>query len=374
MEFKSVKVLDAGEEKGIAQVEEDLLKRHEEEVNGVIKLDLSNSSKPEQIVEQIVEAVPEVLQEEELDEQKVLSYIGKRYNKQINSFDDLVAERQEAEPLPEDVAAYMKYKKETGRGFEDFLKLKKDYDTVNSDELLKDYLLSTQQGLDEDDIDTLMDDYRYDEDIDDESSVKKVKIAKKKIVAEAKKFFNEQKEKYKVPLESSSGFVPEAEREEYQSYKQYTQQAKTVQEENERKRSWFDQKTNDVFSNEFKGFEFKVNDKSFSFSPGDAAELKKIQSNPSSFIGKFLDENGLMKDATGYHKSLAIAMHPDKFAKYFYEQGMADATDDVMRKTKNINMSERRAPEVTKSGEGMQVRAVNPDSGRSLKIRSIKRI
>lgn len=374
MEFKSVKVLDAGEEKGVAQVEEDLLKRHEEEVNGVIKLDLSNSSKPEQIVEQIVEAVPEVLQEEELDEQKVLSYIGKRYNKQINSFDDLVAERQEAEPLPEDVAAYMKYKKETGRGFEDFLKLKKDYDTVNSDELLKDYLLSTQQGLDEDDIDTLMDDYRYDEDIDDESSVKKVKIAKKKIVAEAKKFFNEQKEKYKVPLESSSGFVPEAEREEYQSYKQYTQQAKTVQEENERKRSWFDQKTNDVFSNEFKGFEFKVNDKSFSFSPGDAAELKKIQSNPSSFIGKFLDENGLMKDATGYHKSLAIAMHPDKFAKYFYEQGMADATDDVMRKTKNINMSERRAPEVTKSGEGMQVRAVNPDSGRSLKIRSIKRI
>jgi rubrerythrin len=377
MEFKSVKVLDGGEEKGVAQVEEELLKKHEEEVNGVIKLDLSSSNKTEpvkEILEPVLEETKVAAEEEDLDEQKVLSYIGKRYNKQINSFDDLVAERQEAEPLPEDVAAYMKYKKETGRGFEDFLKLKKDYDTVDSDTLLKEYLSSTQQGLDEDDIETLMDDYRYDEDIDDESTVKKTKIAKKKIVAEAKKFFNEQKEKYKVPLESSSGFVSEAEKEEYESYKQYIQQAKTVQEENERKRSWFDQKTNDVFSNEFKGFEFKINDKSFSFSPGDASELKKIQSNPSSFIGKFLDENGLMKDATGYHKSLAIAMHPDKFAKYFYEQGMADATDDVMRKTKNINMSERRAPEVTKSGEGMQVRAVNPDSGRSLKIRSIKRI
>jgi len=377
MEFKSVKVLDGGEEKGVAQVEEELLKKHEEEVNGVIKLDLSSSNKAEpvkEILEPVLEETKVAVEEEDLDEQKVLSYIGKRYNKQINSFDDLVAERQEAEPLPEDVAAYMKYKKETGRGFEDFLKLKKDYDTVDSDTLLKEYLLSTQQGLDEDDIETLMDDYRYDEDIDDESTVKKTKIAKKKIVAEAKKFFNEQKEKYKVPLESSSGFVSEAEKEEYESYKQYIQQAKTVQEENERKRNWFDQKTNDVFSNEFKGFEFKINDKSFSFSPGDTSELKKIQSNPSSFIGKFLDENGLMKDATGYHKSLAIAMHPDKFAKYFYEQGMADATDDVMRKTKNINMSERRAPEVTKSGEGMQVRAVNPDSGRSLKIRSIKRI
>ena len=375
MEFKSVKVLDAGEEKGVAQVEEELLKKHEEEVNGVIKLDLSSTNKPEPVKEELEQVLEEKkVEEEDLDEQKVLSYIGKRYNKQINSFDDLVAERQESEPLPEDVAAYMKYKKETGRGFEDFLKLKKDYDTVDSDQLLKEYLSSTQQGLDEDDIETLMDDYRYDEDIDDESTIKRIKIAKKKIVSEAKKFFNEQKEKYKIPLESSAGFVPESEKEEYESYKQYIKQAKTVQEENERKRSWFDQKTNDVFSNEFKGFEFKINDKSFSFSPGDATELKKIQSNPASFINKFLDENGLMKDATGYHKSLAIAMHPDKFAKYFYEQGMADATDDVMRKTKNINMSERRAPEVTKTGDGMQVRAVNPDSGRSLKIRSIKRI
>ena len=373
MEFTSVKIVGDTQEKGVAQVEQELLEKHEQEVNGVLKVDLSGSNKPEPIVEAVIESEPQK-EEDELDEQKVLSYIGKRYNKQINSFDDLVAERQESEPLPEDIAAYMKYKKDTGRGFEDFIKLKKDYDTVDSDELLKEYLLSTQQGLDADDIDTLMGDYRYDEDIDDESSVKKIKIAKKKIVAEAKKFFNEQKEKYKVPLESSAAFVPNEEKEEYESYKQYTKQAKTVQEENERKRSWFDQKTDDVFSNEFKGFDFKINDKSFSFSPGDASELKKIQSNPSSFINKFLDENGLMKDATGYHKALAMAMHPDRFAKYFYEQGMADATDDVMRKTKNINMSERRTPEVTKSSDGMQVRAVNPDSGRSLKIRSIKRI
>jgi hypothetical protein len=64
-------------------------------------------------------------------------------------------------------------------------------------------------------------------------------------------------------------------------------------------------------------------------------------------------------------------MNPEKFAKFFYEQGLSDATDDVMRKTKNINMSERRAPEVTNKG-GVKVRAVNPDSGRSLKIRSNK--
>jgi hypothetical protein len=276
--------------------------------------------------------------------------------------------------MPEDVAAYMKYKKDTGRGFEDFIKLKKDFDSMDSDQLLKEYLTSTQQGLDSEDIDTLMDDYRFDEDLDDESSIKKIKIAKKKVVAEAKKFFNEQKEKYKMPLESSSAFLPESEKEEFESYKQYTSQAKTINEENNRKRSWFDQKTNELFDNEFKGFEFKINDKSFSFSPGDSAELKKNQSTPANFINKFLDESGLMKDAKGYHKSLAMAMNPDKFAKFFYEQGQADATEGTMKGIKNINMSERRTPEVSKTTDGMQVKAVNPDSGRSLKIRSMKRI
>ena len=111
----------------------------------------------------------------DLKEEDVLSYIGKRYNKQINSFDELMAERKESEELPEDVSAYMKYKKETGRGFDDFVKLKKDFDSMDSEELLKDYLTSTQEGLDSNDIDTLLEDYRFDEDIDDDLTIKKVK-------------------------------------------------------------------------------------------------------------------------------------------------------------------------------------------------------
>jgi len=363
MEFK-VRALDV-EPKSVQEVEKALLEKHEQEMN---------NQNPENVVEQQQEI--EVPQEQSVDlkEEDVLSYIGKRYNKQINSFDELMAERKESEELPEDVAAYLKYKKETGRGFDDFLKLNKDYDSMDSEDLLKNYLLSTQEGLDEDDVDVMMDEYRYDEDLDDESTVKKVKIAKKKVVAEAKKYFNTQKEKYKMPLESSGLSVSNEEREQYELYKQYLSEAKTVEEENNRKRGWFEQKTNEVFSGEFKGFEFNINDKKMAYAPSDAAELKKLQSNPSNFINKFLDENGLIKDAAGYHRSLAVAMNPEKFAKYFYEQGMADATDDVMRKTKNINMSERRAPEVTKSNDGFQVRAVNPDSGRNLKIRSAKRL
>ena len=359
MELK-VRALDVIEPKSVQEVEQQLLEKHEESLNQQIEPEV-NEPEPQQ-------------NEDELKDEDVLSYIGKRYNKQINSLDELVAERKEAEQLPEDVAAFMKYKKETGRGFEDFVKLSKDFETMDSDQLLKEYLASTQEGLDSDDIETLMDEYKFDVELDDESTVKKAKIAKKRVLAEAKKYFNSQKEQYKMPLESRMGFVPDAEKEVYESYKQYTQQAKTVEEENNRKRQWFDQKTNDVFSGEFKGFEFDINNKKIMFAPGDASELRKNQSNPQNFVSKFLDEQGLIKDAAGYHRSLSIAMHPDKFAKFFYEQGLADATDDVTRKIKNINMSERRAPEIGRATDGMQVKAVNPDSGRNLKIRSIKRM
>ena len=375
MEMK-VRLLDGTEEKGVAQVEQELLEKHEQQFSDVKIPGQETVQQQEPIQEVVQEVVQEIVQpqEIELNEEQVLSYIGKRYNKHINSLDELTAQREEVEALPEDVAAYMKYKKETGRGFEDFLNLKKDYDSMDSEDLLETYLSATQEGLDDEDIDTLMESYRYDEDIDDDSTIRKIKLERKKAVAEAKKFFNSQKEKYKVPLESSAPLISDEEKEIYENYKQYTKQAKTFEEENERKRNWFNQKTDEVFSGEFKGFEFNVNDKNITFSPGDANEIKKAQATPANFINKFLDEQGLIKDAVGYHKSLAMAMNPDKFAKFFYEQGQADATEGTMKGIKNIQMSEHRVPEVTKSSDGMQVKAVNPDSGRSLKIRSIKRI
>ncbi len=363
MELK-VRLIEESDPKGVQELERELAEKHEQELQQGTHDNVQSDN---------AENISPSSESKELDESEVLSFISKRYNKQINSFDELVQERSNQEEIPEDVAAYLKYRKETGRGYDDYLKLGRDYDSMDQEQLLKEYLLATQDGLDQEDVEMMMDDYRYDEDIDEESKIKKTKIAKKKAIAEAKKFFDTQKEMYKKPLESSAANVSKEEREEIEAYKQYLQQAKTIQEQDERKRNWFAQKTNEVFSNEFKGFEFNVNDRKFTFAPGDAVELKKNQSTPSNFINKFLDENGLMKDAAGYHKSLAIAMNPDRFAKFFYEQGLADATDDVMRKTKNINMDERRSPEVTKKG-GMQVRAVNPDSGRNLKIRSTKNI
>ena len=134
-------------------------------------------------------------------------------------------------------------------------------------------------------------------------------------------------------------------------------------------RELYDKKTNDLFS-EFKGFEFTLDDKKFSFAPGDATELKSLQNNPQNFVKKFLGENGELEDAAGYHRSLAMAMHPEKFAKFFYEQGKSAAADETMKKLKNVNMAPRNAPEVTKSTNGLQIKSVTPPSRSGLRIRS----
>lgn len=381
MEIK-VREVKPIESKGVQELEEELLNKHEEQIQ-VQSVSMDHQRTPEPTPEP--ETAPELeseLQPEpqpeqqqpsvELQEEDVLSYISKRYNKQINSFDELVAERSD-EQLPEDVSAYLKYRKETGRGFEDFLKLKEDFDTMDPDSILRSYLKTTQVGLDDEDIDVMMEDYSYNEDLDDDSTIKKAKLAKKKMIAEAKQYFNTQKEKYKMPLESRTADISQEEKEELQAYKQYISQAKTMEQEAERKREWFSKKTDEVFNNEFKGFEFKLNDQVLRFAPGDAVELKKAQLTPTNFINKYLDDNGMIKDAVGYHRALAVAMNPERFAKFFYEQGMSAATEDVNRKIKNINMSERQAPQSSVK-DGFQVKSVNPDSGKGLKIRSIKRI
>ena len=353
MEFK-VRELDGNEEKSLAEKEQEILDQHETK---------------EQVTEEVVEQKQEQ-QPEELTEEKVLKFLGSRYGREITSFDDLVTEKEVTPEMPEDVAAYLKYKKETGRGIDDYARLNRDFDSMNENSLLREYFKSTEDGLDNEDISIMMEEYSYDEDLDDESEVKRKKLAKKKMLSKAKKHFEKQKEYYKQPLESSGSLTSEQE-EELTAYRQYIESAKTQKQETERRQKWFTEKTDELFNSEFKGFEFKLDDKDVTFNPGSAEELKKVQSNPMNFISKYLDESGLLKDSNGYHRALAVAMNPEKFAKFFYEQGKAEATEDVMRKTKNVNMSERRTPEVTSKG-GMKIRAMSQSSSRGLKIKSKK--
>jgi len=376
------------EEKSSQQIEQELLDKHEETQNTT-----QEDAQPQEVevkeetkeVENVQEEEKEEIKEEtesppveeqppvnkELAEDEVLSYIGKRYGKEINSIDELISNREEADPLPEDVAAYLKYKKETGRGFGDFAKLQKDYTDLSPDALLREYYSITEEGLDAEDIESIMEDFVYDEEIHEPVEIKKIKLAKKKEIAKAKKFLKQQQELYKQPLESreSSANVVN---EEIIQYRQYIESAKAQEDEANQKRQWFSKKSDEVFGPEFKGFKFKIGESNIVYNPGSASDLKKAQETPMNFVNKFLDANGYLKDAEGYHRSLAIAMNPEKFAQFFYEQGKSQATDEVMRKTKNVSMDERSAPEVSVKS-GFQVKSVSQPSSRGLRIKSIKK-
>ena len=202
-----VRLVEEGEQKSAAEIESSLLEKHEESINQTPTESVSEE------VEPVVEKPP--LQEDEL-----LSIISDRLGREINSLDDLKEAREESGEMDEEVSAFFKYKKETGRGVKDFVQLNKDYGTMNPDSLIKEYLTATEEGLDEEDISAMMEDYTFDEDLDDEADIRKVRLAKKKTIAKAKRYFEEAKEKYSVPLESS-GSPSLEDSEEYTEFKQY---------------------------------------------------------------------------------------------------------------------------------------------------------
>jgi len=372
----TVKSVESVEEKSTQQVEQELLNKHEESLN----VEESSPETDKVEVSSNTETTTENKEEPQeqssgLEDKDVLEYIKNRYNKEINSVEDLFTQREENEELPEDVSAFFKYKKETGRGIQDYMNLQKDYDEMEADSVIANYYAQTEEGLDEIDIQDLMDDrFGYDEDVDEERDIKKRKLAHKRELAKAKKFFKEQQEQFRIPLESSGEAGSPEQREEFNRYKSYVEDSKTREEQMKKRYDWFVDKSQEVFSSDFEGFNFTVNDKQYTYKPGDGQELFNKQKDVNNFIQPYLDaDTGMMKDAQGYHRAMSIAMNPERFAKFFYEQGKAEAIDDVSKKSKNIDMVHKAPQSMNKNG--LKIRAIgDTSSGKGLKIKSIKKV
>lgn len=302
MEFKQVKEVSPIEEKSTQEVEQNLLDKHEEslkvsDVNENVS-ETSNTVKETTIEEN--KAEQDIADLPEIKDEDVLSYIKERYNKDISSVDELFSEQEKNSPLPDEVSKYLDFKKETGRGFEDFIKANKSYDNLEDDQILKEYYSLTESDLDSEDIQYLMEDkFGYDEEVDDDRDIKKKNISKKRELAIAKKYLSKLSETYKTPLESSGGSYSEEQLKEINAYKEYVQKAQTEVESNKRKSEYFQKKTDEVFNSEFKGFEFNIGDKNVIYSSGDANEIKSKQVNVQSFINQYLGEDGLVNDAQG---------------------------------------------------------------------------
>ena len=269
--------------------------------------------------------------------------------------------------LPENVDKLVKFMEETGGSVEDYVNLNKDLSKMDNTTLLREYYKTTKPHLDVDDVDFLFTkNFAYDEEADDPSEVKAKKLAFKEELYNAQNYFKGAKDKYYADLKLSkqNDIAPEylEAMEHYKVSQQQTEEHKNLQKT-------FVDKTNKVFNDEFKGFDFKVGENKYRFKIEDSKKVKDFQSNISNFVNQFLDDKGTVADAKGYHKALFTAQNADKIANHFYEQGRADAVRDAEKKSKNINMEPRKdASSIVTSG-GEKIRVVSGDSSDKLRIK-----
>ena len=264
--------------------------------------------------------------------------------------------------LPENIEKLVSFMKDTGGDINDYVKLNKDYSEMDNLTLLKEYYKESKPHLSSDEVDFLMEDkFSYDEENDDEKEIKRKKLALKEQVASAKEHLDGLKSKYYEDIKMGSKLPSEAKK-AMEFFNRYNKESEELKKAEEEAHSVFKQKTNNVFSDEFKGFEYKIGDKRFRFNVKDTDSVKENQSNINNFIGKFLNENNQIEDAKGYHKALYTAMNSDAIAKHFYEQGKADALKDSVAKSKNIDMDPRQSHSENVNNSGLKFKAIGENS------------
>ncbi len=264
-------------------------------------------------------------------------------------------------PIPENIQKLMDFMEETGGDLSDYVKLNQDYSKLDDKNLLYEYYKQTKPHLNNEEINFLMEDqFSYDEEVDEERDIRRKKLALKEQVANAKSHLDGQKSKYYEEIKAGSKLTNEQQK-AIDFFNRYNKESEATQKTVKTNSEIFTQKTNNVFNDKFKGFEYNVGDKKYRFNVNNAEEVKNTQSDISNFTKKFLDKNSALKDAKGYHKSLYTAMNADAVAKHFYEQGKADAMKDSVAKAKNVNMNPRQSHGQIEAG-GMKVKVLGDNS------------
>ena len=263
-------------------------------------------------------------------------------------------------PLPENVQKLIDFMDETGGDINDYVKLNRDVNELDDHDALMEYYKTTKPHLNAEEVNFLMEDtFSYDEDTDSEKDIKRKKLALKEQVAEAKAYLDGQKSKYYEDIKAGSKLTPEQQK-AIDFFNRYNKESESTLKKAEKQKSIFNKKTEQVFNDKFKGFDFNVGDKKYRFNVSDADQVKNTQSDINNFLKKFLNEDDTMNDARGYHKGLFTAMNPDAIAQHFYEQGKADAIKESVANAKNVNTS-RQSHNETQVG-GLKFKVLGDDS------------
>ena len=306
-----------------------------EKAEEITKLDLNEPKQEVEVPEEKVETKEESPLLEEIPNEEVEEVVELK--------EPVKAPEEPKVELPENIMKMVDFMKDTGGDINDYVKLNKNYSDLDNHTLLKEYYRTTKPHLEQDEIDFLMEDqFSYDADVDDEIDIRRKKLALKEQVASAKTELDSLKSKYYEDIKMGSKLTSEQQN-AIDSFHRYTAESEKTQQNEKKAGDHFLNKTNEVFNDGFKGFEYNVGDKKYRFNVKDAKQVKTTQSDLNNFVKKFLNKNNEMEDAKGYHKSLFTAMNSDAIANHFYEQGKADALKNSMAKSKNIDMNPRQA-------------------------------
>jgi hypothetical protein len=310
---------------------------------------------PEETVED-TPVIQEVTEEEVQEQTETLQ----------EQVEDAVQQSQDtAEPLPENIQKVVDFMSETGGTLEDYVRLNADYSNVDNNTLLREYYRQSKPHLDSEDVSILLEDFTWDEDVDDEKDIRKKKIAYKEEVAKAKGFLEGLKDKYYDEIKLRPGVTQEQQK-AVDFFNRYNEEQQTIKQRTES----FQNRTKTYFNDDFKGFDFNLGEKKFRYGLKDNSSVANQQSDISNFIKKFLNDKGEVSDLSGYHKALYVANNPDRIINHFYEQGRADAVRELTAKSKNIS----NEPRQTQTGDvfinGLKVKAVTGADSSRLKIKN----
>jgi len=307
----------------------------------------------EEVIEEETKEEPKKEPQEELKEEEVVPQT--EVQNEIN--------------IPDNIHDLVQFMNETGGTVEDFVNLNKDYTSYDTDAIIKEYYNKTKPHLDTEEVNFLIEDrFSYDEEIDDPREIKRKQVAYKEQVAEAKEYLEGQKNKYYKEVKINGNLSREQQK-AVDFFNRYNTEQQEIARQQTQATDQFKAKTNQVFNQEFKGFDFKINDKKFRYNLKDVENVKNTQMDIMNIVGSYLDDNNKLSDGYGYHKALFAAKNADNIANHFYQLGKTEAIKEISTESKNINMDPRQVNSGTVESGGVKVRAISGDDSSKLRIK-----
>ena len=312
-----------------------------------------SQEKKEAIIEEVEES--EQTKEEPIKEEPIVQEANTVEQPEVN--------------VPEGVLELVNFMNETGGSMEDYIRLNKNYEGLDNKDLIKEYYAVTKPHLTSDEVNFLIEDnYSFDKDIDDPTDIKRKELAYKEEIAKAKQYLEGQKNQYYKEVKNTGSLSAEQQK-AVNFFNRYNTEQQEIAYQQEKASNQFKLKTNEVFNQEFKGFDFNIDNKTFKYKLKDVDNVKNTQMDVMNVIGSYLDENRTLKDGYGYHKALFAARNADNIANHFYQLGKTEAVKEIASESKNINMDPRQTSSGVVESGGIKVRAISGDDSSKLRIK-----